>query len=148
MRRTCRTGSRTVWRGRFWPAEAAQVILSAPHKIVNGIPQSRVCDEKRRGMDPLAAARRVLQNSPALTFEQLSWPTGAQMNGDDGGVYLASAQLFVSGLLALKNGPAKVRALLARLPACENWQAAFFAAFREDFPPAARRGKMVGAPRR
>ena len=113
-------------------AEATQVILSAPAKVVNGIPQTRL-NEKRRGIDPFVAARRVLQNFPALTFEQLSWPTGAQLNGDDGGVYLASAQLFVTGLLALKDGPAKVRALLAELPAHETWQAAFFDAFREDF---------------
>jgi hypothetical protein len=63
----------------------------------------------------------------------MNWPTDAQMDGADGGVYLASAQLFVHDLLALKNGPAKVCALLAELPAHENWQSAFFAAFREDF---------------
>jgi hypothetical protein len=63
----------------------------------------------------------------------LSWPTDAQVNGDDGGVYPASAQLFVSDLLALKDGPAKVRALLAQLPAYENWQSAFLAAFHENF---------------
>jgi hypothetical protein len=90
-------------------------------------------NETKRGVDPLAAARRVLQGSAALTFDQLSWPDNAQANGDDGGVYLASAQLFVSHLLALKNGPAHVRELLARLPQCQNWQTAFFAAFRENF---------------
>jgi hypothetical protein len=109
-----------------------KLILTAPVKNVNGIPQTRL-DEKRRGVDPLAAARTVLQNFPALTFEQLCWPADAQMDGADGGVYLASAQLFVHDLLALKNGPAKVCALLAELPAHENWQSAFFAAFGENF---------------
>jgi hypothetical protein len=109
-----------------------KVILSAPTKIIDRIPQTRL-DEKRRGVDPLAAARTVLQNYPALTFGQLGWPTDAQMDGADGGVYLASAQLFVHDLLALPNGPAKVRALLAELPAHENWQSAFFAAFGENF---------------
>jgi hypothetical protein len=113
-------------------AAESKVILAAPVKTVNGIPQTRL-DEKRRGIDPLAAARKVLQDFPALTFEQLSWPTGAQLNGGDGGVYLASAQLFVDELLALQNGPAKMRALLSQLPAHENWQAAFFDAFRENF---------------
>ncbi len=110
----------------------AKVILSAPSKLIDDLAQTRL-NEKRRGLDPLADARRVLQNYPALTFEQLSWPTDAQLNGDDGGVYLASAQLFVSDLLALKNGPAKVRALLAKLPAHENWQAGLFEAFHENF---------------
>ena len=107
-------------------------ILSAPTKVENDLVLTRHNDQ-RRGIDPLAAARLVLQNSPALTFEQFSWPTDAQVNGDDGGWYQASAQLFVSELLALKDGPAKVRALLAQLPAYENWQSAFLAAFSENF---------------
>lgn len=113
-------------------ADGAQVILSAPAKTVNGLPMSRL-DETRHRIDPLADARRVLQNTPALTFEQLSWPDNAQMNGADGGVYLASAQLFVARLLDLPDGPARLRDLLARLPACENWQTAFYAAFHADF---------------
>ncbi|MEI7534044.1 MAG: hypothetical protein WCK57_06695 [Verrucomicrobiae bacterium] len=113
-------------------AADTKVLLSAPTKTLDGIAQSRQ-DEKRRGVDSLAATRRVLQNFPALTFDQLSWPTDAQLNGNDGGVYLASAQLFVHDLLALKNGPANILALLAQLPAHENWQTAFFAAFHENF---------------
>jgi hypothetical protein len=127
-------------------SEEVQAILSAPTKSVSGtavvssgpvsvpggLPQTRV-DEKRRGLDSLASARRVLQSAPALTFEQLNWPGDAEMNGADGGVYLASAQLFVDSLLHLKQGPEKIRALLAALPECENWQSAFFKAFREDF---------------
>jgi len=112
--------------------EPASVILSVPTKTVNGLAQTRI-NETKRGLDPLAAARRVLQNEQALTFDQLSWPTGAQVNGDDGGVYLASAQLFVSELLALKNGPVHMRELLAQLPRCQNWQTAFLAAFHEQF---------------
>lgn len=113
-------------------SESAKVILSVPNRTVNGLAQTRV-NETKRGVDPLAGARRVLQNYPALAFDQLSWPNDAQSNGDDGGVYLASAQLFVSDLLALKNGPAHVREMLAQLPACQNWQTAFFTAFREHF---------------
>ena len=112
--------------------EEAPIILSAPRKLINELPQTRVV-EKRRGLDPLAEARQVLLNSPALTFEQLSWPNAAQMAGDDGGAYFASAQLFVAEILELKNGPAKIRALLATLAAHQNWQTAFFEAFREDF---------------
>jgi hypothetical protein len=75
-----------------------------------------------------------LRNHPALTFEQLSWPTGAQLSGADGGVYRASAQLFVNELLGLKNGRAHLRAMLETLPDCYNWQTAFQSAFRENFP--------------
>ena len=107
-------------------------ILSTPTKLVNGFAQTRL-DEQRHGLDPLAAAHRVLQNFPALTFDQLCWPDDAQLNDADGGGYAASAQLFLHELLGLKDGAAKLRAMLTRLPACETWQTAFFAAFQENF---------------
>jgi len=111
---------------------APEIILSAPGKFVDGLPQSRIV-ATRRGVDPLAGARRVLRDQAALTFEQLSWPTDVQLAGEDGGAYRASAQLFVSELLGLKNGPARLRAMLAALPGCYNWQTAFRAAFQENF---------------
>jgi hypothetical protein len=110
-----------------------EAILSSPAKRVNGLPVSRTVTTER-GLDPLAGTRRTLRNEPALTFEQLSWPTGAQLSGDDGGVYRASAQLFVSELLGLKNGRAHLRAMLEALPDCYNWQTAFQTAFRDNFP--------------
>jgi len=114
-------------------ASSPEIILSAPGKLVNGLLQNRMVTTQR-GLDPLAAARRVLRDHTALTFDQLSWPADAQLTGDDGGVYRASAQLFVSELLDLKNGPARLRAMLAALPGCYNWQTAFQGAFRENFP--------------
>jgi len=113
-------------------AAETKVLFTVPASRLNGIPETRL-NEQRHGLDPLAAARRSLQNTPALTFEQLCWPDDGQMNGADGGVYLASAQLFVHELLALPNGPAHFRALLALLPAYENWQSAFLTAFRDEF---------------
>src|SRR5665213_910146 len=113
-------------------ADGEKVVLSAPAKKTAGQPASRL-DQTERGFDPLASARRVLQNFPALTFDQLSWPTDAQEAGADGGAYFASAQLFLHELLALKNGPARLRAMLAALPDHLNWQTAFLDAFREDF---------------
>lgn len=109
-----------------------QVAFSAPRKKGGDLAVNRI-NQSEKGLDSLAGARRILQNTPALTFDQLSWPTGAQMEGDDGGVYLASAQLFQSELLELKNGREKMRAMLAELPAHLNWQTAFFHAFGADF---------------
>jgi hypothetical protein len=85
-------------------------------------------------MDSLAGPRRILRDHPALTFEQLSWPDEAQLSGTDGGVYRASAQLFVDDLLEVKDGPAHLRTLLATLPDFYNWQTAFHSAFRDNFP--------------
>ncbi|MDD5141705.1 MAG: hypothetical protein PHY43_15760 [Verrucomicrobiales bacterium] len=110
-----------------------EFLLSSPDKIVNGLPVTRL-EKTRHGMDSLAGARQVLKNHPALTFEELSWPSGAQLDGDDDGVYRASAQLFVSEVLKLKNGPARLRAMLESLPQFYNGQVAFQSAFREDFP--------------
>jgi hypothetical protein len=113
-------------------ADAEKVILSAPVKKTDGLPVSRL-DQVQHDFDAFAAARRVLQDAPVLTFDQLSWPTDAQMNGTDGGIYFASVQLFLHDLLALKNGPEKLRALLEELPDHLNWQTSFFDTFREDF---------------
>ncbi|HUZ07689.1 MAG TPA: hypothetical protein VMV89_09400, partial [Candidatus Paceibacterota bacterium] len=131
-------------------------ILSPPDKIIGGLDLTEIdaahrgvnpLDDARQGLhfwtfdgsygysavDPLADVRRVLEKFPALTFEQLSWPDGAQVSGADGGAYRASAKLFVSSLLGLKDGPARLRMMLQKLPQCYNWQTAFLDAFREDF---------------
>jgi len=114
-------------------AGLSENILSLPDKIVNDVELAKI-DAVQRGIDPLAGVRQVLKNSPALTFEQLSWPDDAQLSGADGGTYRASAQLFVSSLLNLRDGPAQLRAMLQDLPQFYNWQIAFQNAFRENFP--------------
>ncbi|MFZ0826148.1 MAG: hypothetical protein WAO02_01870 [Verrucomicrobiia bacterium] len=108
------------------------IILSSPARMIAGQPSSGIF-VTARGMDSLAGARRTLRDHDALTFEQLSWPDEAQLSGADGGVYRASAQLFVHALLELKNGPAHLRAMLKTLPNFYNWQTAFQSAFQENF---------------
>jgi len=112
--------------------DGEKIVLPLPSRMVDGLEQSRM-DKHERGVDGSAAARRTLQNSPALTFDELCWPDDGQINGRDGGVYLASAQVFTRELLGLKNGAQKLQNFLAALPGCYNWQTAFFQAFREDF---------------
>jgi len=109
-----------------------EIVLSAPSRTVNGLVESRTV-ATQRGIDPLAGVRRVLRDHPPLTFEQLSWPTDTQVSGADDGVYRASAQLFVSELLKLKNGPAHLREMLQLSPRYYNWQTAFQNAFHPDF---------------
>jgi hypothetical protein len=110
-------------------------ILSAPDGAINGLPMERM-NVTEHGMYPLAGARAVLQNHSILTFSQLSWPTDGQLSGSDDGVYRASAQLFVDELLGLRNGSAKMRAMLELLPYYYNWQTAFWSAFHENFSTA------------
>jgi hypothetical protein len=114
-------------------ADDPEMIMSPPDEFVNGLLENRIF-ANQRGVDALAKARTVLLSHPALTFEQLCWPDGAQLRGDDGGLYRASAQLFVSELFALNDGAENLRAMLQMLPRCFNWQTAFRAAFTPDFP--------------
>jgi hypothetical protein len=108
------------------------VILSLPDETVNNIPVDRV-SLTERGLDSLASARDILQTYSILTFQQLCWPTDLELSGEDGGDFRASAQLFVDELLALPDGPAKLRATLDALPQFYNWQTAFFSAFHQNF---------------
>jgi hypothetical protein len=108
-------------------------ILSPPDKVINGLLENRLTSSQS-GVDPLAGARRVLQLHFPLTFEQLSWPTESQLTGDDGGVYRASAELFVGDLLRLRDGSSRMRVMLSTLSGCYNWQTAFRSAFQRDFP--------------
>jgi hypothetical protein len=117
---------------RILAIDGEKIFLTTAGKKVDGLAQNRV-SELRRGFDPLASVRYTLQNSPAATFDQLSWPGDSQLNGYDGGVYRGSAQLFVTELLGLKNGATKMQSFLADLHTRLNWQSAFFNEFNEDF---------------
>jgi hypothetical protein len=111
----------------------SQELLAAEgQKIILSAPASRTVTTSR-GLDSLAEARQVLRDQTPLTIAQLSWPDEAQLAGVDGGVYRASAQLFVKSLLGLKNGPMHLRALIASLPEFYNWQTAFQSAFQANF---------------
>jgi hypothetical protein len=113
--------------------QLSDVVLSSPDQPMDD-PQARRPLLREHGLDPLAEVRWVLRRQPALTFDQLSWPTADQLAGADGGAYYASAQLFVTELLNLPDGPARLQRMLAGLPACYNWQTAFLNAFHDQFP--------------
>ena len=113
--------------------ELAKVVVSVPDSPMDQHSQVRGAAQQR-DLDSQAAARQVLRRHSALTYDQLCWPTDAQLAGRDGGVYHASAQVFVAELLKLKDGPARLRHLLEILPQNYNWQTAFQSAFREEFP--------------
>lgn len=86
-----------------------------------------------RRPDLLAAARVALSSHGALTFDELSWPSRDELAGSEHEVYSRSAQLFVTLLLGLEDGPASLRRMLAELPEHYNWQYAFFSAFQTHF---------------
>lgn len=86
-----------------------------------------------RWRDPLQNARRLLREQPPLTLQELSWPAAEQLDGPDAPRYRANAQVFVTELLRLPEGAARLSAMLDQLANCYNWQTAFFRAFDPIF---------------
>lgn len=113
--------------GELIASNSREIILRPP--TFNGV--SVNVSEQRQ--NPLTRAHQVLDASPPLTFEQLSWPADEQFNGGASEVYRCSAQLFVDRLLQLRDGPACMRAMLGELSAHFNWQIAFLDGFKAHF---------------
>ena len=88
-----------------------------------------------RDPDPLETARRILHAAvPPPTIEQLSWPDPNTLDSNEGEVFRRSSQLFVSELMKIKGGKENLRATIAGLNSCYNWQTAFLRAFSSQFP--------------
>jgi hypothetical protein len=75
----------------------------------------------------------VLRANPALAFDELSWPSDADLQGDRGEQFRGSAQLFVARLQDLNNGRASLRNFVGSLSRYFNWQLAFLDSFHEKF---------------
>lgn len=86
-----------------------------------------------RDPDPLETARRVLRIAPTPTLAQLSWPDPNTLDTAEGQVFCHSSQLFFSELVKLKDGKKDLRATIAGLGNCYNWQTAFLRAFKKHF---------------
>ncbi len=113
-------------------ANELEIILPPPRADSAGLRLATTVVNARKE-NPLEPAHTRLCASPALTFQQLSWPASEQLLGEEGEIYRSSAQLFVHELLSLKEGPACLQAMLAELPQHYNWQFAFLHAFRPYF---------------
>ncbi len=109
-----------------------EIILPPPQGMMNGLNLTSTVINSRK-KDPLEQARKELRANSPLTFDELSWPTEEQFDGAEGQRYRSSAQLFVSELLRLKDGPACLRTMLAELPQHYNWQFAFLHGFHDYF---------------
>ena len=112
-----------------------ELILQPPRWSARGLAFS-LQEIDARWVHPLTQAREEFRARPPLTFEQLSWPAPGQLAGAAAGIYGSSAQLFVSELLRLNDGPACIRTLLNETARHYNWQLAFQDAFRSHFQNA------------
>jgi hypothetical protein len=109
-----------------------ELIMPSPRANVNGVSLASTLVNSRRE-DPLKRVHAQLQTHPPLSFEELSWPRDEQLEGYQGEIYSASAQLFLTELLGLNDGKACLRTMLAELPSNYNWQFAFLRAFQSHF---------------
>jgi hypothetical protein len=113
-------------------ASPSKVIQTPAGPVLSGLAFTSAFAD-RRWEDPLNRAHKELTSYPPLTFQDLSWPTPAQLADQAGELYRSSAQLFVNSLLRLNDGRACLRAFLAELPRHYNWQFAFLSAFHAHF---------------
>jgi hypothetical protein len=109
-----------------------EIILQPPRPSGNGLSLATTVMDVRK-QNPLAGTHDELCASAPLTFQQLSWPSLEQLEGDQAAAYRASAQLFVAELIQLADGRDCLRAMLTDLPQHYNWQFAFLYAFRGHF---------------
>lgn len=115
------------------PPLPGQNVFNVPHMTVDFSDAPHTPGDPTRTLNPLTEAAAILRTNAPLTFDQLSWPTDEQLSNDNADVFGSSAQLFVSKLLHLPNGPAGLRAMLTELPNYLNWQLAFLDAFHGTF---------------
>ncbi|HUD83181.1 MAG TPA: hypothetical protein VMQ67_06740, partial [Candidatus Saccharimonadales bacterium] len=77
--------------------------------------------------------RNHLRRHAPLSFQELSWPTEADVDGADSELYRSCSQLFLEQLLQFDDGQRLLREMLRQLPDHLNWQTAFLSAFRAHF---------------
>lgn len=111
----------------------AEIILPPPTRssdVIGPLPAAVVIGKKE---NPLKEAHRLLSLHSPLSFQELSWPDDNALAGEAGEVFACSSQVFVDGLLRLKEGRACMREMLRILPQFYNWQFAFLRAYQASF---------------
>lgn len=104
-----------------------ELVLASPSDLRTGMPMTSMQRQARRD-NPLAQAHQFFQKQNPLSFEQLSWPDTATAE-NPGEAYVHSSQLFITRLLSMDQGAARMRSTVALLPQYQNWQFAFLRAF-------------------
>jgi hypothetical protein len=79
------------------------------------------------------SVRDGLRGHAPLTFQQLCWPTAAEVNGGDQALYDSCAELFFESLMNFNDGRECLRQMLAESPSHLNWQTSFLQAFHAHF---------------
>jgi hypothetical protein len=118
---------------RLLAAREVELILPPPHLNIRGLTLGPTLLQQR-DPDPLESVRRQLQDRPALSIMDLSWPEPEKFTPAEADFFQGNAQLFVTELRLIRNGPVHLRQFVAALPQFYNWQAAFWRAYDPHFP--------------
>jgi len=117
----------------LWLMEGfTRILLSSSGDNVLLQPQSLILRQEWK-RDPVQIAQNEVKISNPLSFEQLSFPEPDTLSRTRWNDFQASSHLFVMQLLHLPQGQSAMQEMLRILPSYENWQLAFFHAFRRYF---------------
>jgi hypothetical protein len=117
----------------FWLVEGMSAHLQSFNLPTFLLQPSAQMAGNRVKLEGLDKVREELRRHSPLSFQQLSWPTEADADGDSSELYRSCAQLFVEQLLQFKDGNRLLGEMLRQLPEYHNWQTAFLSAFRPHF---------------
>jgi hypothetical protein len=111
----------------------SDLVVSDPRWNFNNVNVNWVARQAIR-RDPLNSVRERFQTHSAFSFTKLGDPLPEPLPEETWKTYQASSHLFVHRLLLLDGGRAELMAMLYQLPHYLNWQSAFLAAFKAQFP--------------
>jgi hypothetical protein len=117
----------------FWLVEGMSAQLQSfnlPTVLLRQSEQMSGNSVKLTGLDKV---RSLLRQNASVSFQELSWPTDADVDGENSELYRSCAQLFLEQLLQFNDGKVLLRQMLGQLRDHLNWQTAFLSAFRPHF---------------
>jgi hypothetical protein len=117
----------------FWLVEGMSAQLQSFNLPTFILQPSEQMSGNRVKLEGLDRVRNHLRRHAPLSFQELSWPTEADVDGADSELYRSCSQLFLEQLLQFNDGQRLLREMLRQLPDHLNWQTAFLSAFRAHF---------------
>lgn len=118
---------------RLLASREIELVLARPSLSV-GVMMVEPANVVQRDPDPLARARDILSHRAAPSIAEISWPVVEKFTPAEADFFQVSAQVFVTELLALKQGREKLYHFTTRLPLAFNWQTVFLQVYAGDFP--------------
>lgn len=111
--------------------EPALLVATADRPSLAGRVRADVREARRA--HPLQRAHEVLRAVAPIPFAELATPGPDAVAGSNAEVYALASQLFLTELLRLPGGAARLHQFLIRLPLYPDWQSAFLEAFAPHF---------------